>query len=72
MADYIKLVQLASQLDKAYETSSYDSLLQSIKVKGYRVFRNSQGKHKLESNLIFDFFDENVWGGKNSGMTWGE
>lgn len=71
MADYMKLVQLATQLDKAYDTSEYESLLRSIKAKGYRVLRNSQGKHKLESNPIFDFFNENVWG-KSSGMTWGE
>lgn len=71
MANYIEIVRLTAQLDKAYGTSNYKTLLTMIKKKGYKVYRNSQGKHKLELNPIIDFFSENVWG-KNSGITWGE
>lgn len=68
MTDYMKLVQYASQLDKTYGTDSYNLLLEDIKRKGYKVLRNSQGKHKLkERNYSFgNNFDEifgNIFGG---------
>lgn len=59
MTDYMKLVQYASQLDKAYGTDGYNLLLEDIKRKGYKVLRNSQGKHKLKEigeNIFEDIF----------------
>ena len=71
MANYMEIAQLTSQLDSAYGNSNYKTLLAVIKEKGYKVYRNSQGKHKLEPNPIIMFFNESVWG-KSGGMTWGE
>lgn len=67
----MEIAQLTAQLDNAYKTNNYKTLLAMAKGKGYKVYRNSQGKHKLEPNPIIDFFNENVWE-KNSGITWGE
>ena len=71
MANYMKLVQYASQLDNAWGTNSYYSLLDSIKKKGYKVLRNSRGKHKLEERNPFGDIFGDIWNG-NSNMTWGE
>lgn len=42
---------LRMDLDKAYasgDTQRYERLLNNVKAEGIRVFRNSEGKHKLK------------------------
>ena len=42
---------LIEDLDKAYasnDTEKYEMLKRNIKAKGIRIFRNSEGKHKIK------------------------
>lgn len=52
---YLKLVQYKSALDKSYQKSGptelynndYDDTLRQAKLDGFKVERNSKGKHRL-------------------------
>ena len=50
--------EIVEKLDKLYWTDipGYTEYLQKIKGVGYKVFRNSKGKHKIESPFggVFD------------------
>lgn len=64
MTDYMKLARYASQLDKAYGTDNYNLLLKDIKRKGYKILRNSKGKHKLkEISYSFGNIFDDIFGG---------
>ena len=42
---------LIEDLDKAYasnDTEQYEKLKRNLKAKGIRIFRNSEGKHKIK------------------------
>ena len=63
MTDYMTLVQLANRLDNAYGKDNYELLLSDIKRKGYKVLRNSQGKHKLEEQKLSSMIFGDIFGG---------
>lgn len=44
------LIKYTVDLDKAYNSYTYDSLLNTVKRKGFKVFRNPEGKHKLKED----------------------
>lgn len=55
---YMKLIQYKSALDNEYKRrtptgiyhNDYDDTLQQAKLDGFKVFRNSNGEHKLIDN----------------------
>lgn len=60
--------QIEQKLDDLYCTSKYEEYLQTVK-KLYRVFRNSNGKHKLKPNdnylnEAFGGVFKDIFGGK--------
>lgn len=62
MTDYMTLVQLTNRLDNAYGKDNYELLLSDVKRRGYKVLRNSQGKHKLEEQKLSSIFGD-IFGG---------
>lgn len=56
--------EYADKLDKLYWTDipGYQDYLQKVKQAGYKVYRNSKGKHKVEGGFI-DMFTQ-ILGGK--------
>lgn len=59
--------EIANYLDSllAVNSSRYLSELNRIKQNGYRVFRNSQGKHKVQTDVNSMF--GNIFGGLFNG-----
>ena len=43
---------LASELDESYGKAEYEFILKKVKDMGIRVFRNSNGKHKLKLRTV--------------------
>ena len=62
MTDYMTLVQLANRLDNAYGKDNYELLLSDVKRRGYKVLRNSQGKHRLKEQELSSIFGD-MFGG---------
>lgn len=52
--------QMTGDLDKFYQTDKeqYNIALANVKKQGIRVFRNAEGKHKLDcTNMLSDIFE---------------
>ena len=63
--NYVEAINLTKQLNSAYGTLNYENVLKMVKSKGYKVFRDSKGNHKLEDNPMATW--DNLFGG---GMQW--
>ena len=50
--NYVEAINLTTQLNNAYGTLNYDNVLKMVKSKGYKVFRDSKGNHKLEDKPL--------------------
>lgn len=57
--------KIVTQLDRLYWSDShqYNQYCNNLKSYGYRIFRNSEGKH-IVKNDVMDFFG-NLFGGFN-------
>ncbi len=57
--------EIIDRLDRLYWTDmqGYIEYLNKVKQAGYKAFRNSKGKHKVES-IFGDIFDQILNGGK--------
>ena len=63
LKNYVEAINLTTQLNNAYGTLNYDNVLQMVKSKGYKVFRDSKGNHRLEDKPVE--WDSNIFGGMN-------